>query len=65
MVLARDERRDGTTAPKFEGPFKVGDKTKDGSYILYDGTGEPLIRRYAPSQLKLFTRRTPLSEDAT
>ncbi|KAG0249635.1 hypothetical protein DFQ27_009888, partial [Actinomortierella ambigua] len=61
MVLARDERRDGTTAPKFEGPFKVGSQTTDGSYILLDGTGEPLTRRYAPSQLKLFVRRKPLS----
>ncbi|KAG0218946.1 hypothetical protein BGW41_008349, partial [Actinomortierella wolfii] len=63
MVLARDERRDGTTAPKFEGPFKVAEKTKDGSYILVNGTGEPLTRSYAPSQLKLFIRRTPLDAE--
>ena len=54
MVMARDERVDGTTAPKYEGPAMVGDRYHDNSYILLDGTGSPLTRRYAPSQLKMF-----------
>jgi hypothetical protein len=38
MVMARDERTEGTTAPKFEGPFMVGENYHDNSYILLDGT---------------------------
>lgn len=58
MVMARDERREGTTGPKFEGPFMVGDRYHENSYTLLDGTGSPLTRRYASSQLKYYQQRS-------
>ncbi|KAK5805404.1 hypothetical protein F5H01DRAFT_283206, partial [Linnemannia elongata] len=51
MAMARDERREGTTALKFEEPFMVGDRHHGNSYILLDGTGSPLTRRHAHFQL--------------
>ncbi|KAI8600560.1 hypothetical protein EDD21DRAFT_306345 [Dissophora ornata] len=53
MVMARDERTEGTSAPKFERPFMIGDRYHDNSYILLDGTGSPLSRRYAPSHNRI------------
>ena len=40
-------------APHYEGPYTVVRKNTGGAYILKDGTGTLLTRRYAPSQLKL------------
>jgi hypothetical protein len=39
--------------PRYEGPYTVVCKNTGGAYILKDGTGALLGRRYAPSQLKL------------
>ncbi|KAF9148464.1 hypothetical protein DFQ26_002335, partial [Actinomortierella ambigua] len=41
---------------KYEGPFKVVNRTANGAYVLQDLTDAILPRNYAPEQLKLVTR---------
>ncbi|KAF9120044.1 hypothetical protein BG015_006172, partial [Linnemannia schmuckeri] len=52
-VMAVDPIKGDSLSPRYEGPFTVVRKNKGGAYILKDGTGSMLGRRYAPSQLKL------------
>jgi hypothetical protein len=52
-VMAVDPIKGGSLSPRYEGPFTVVRKNKGGAYILKDGTGSLLGRKYAPSQLKL------------
>ena len=39
-------------APRYLGPYKVVRKTKGGSYVLSDATGNLLKRNFPPDQLK-------------
>ena len=52
-VMTLDPIRNGKLDPKYEGPYTVVRRTTGGTYQLKDGTGAPLGRNYAPSQLKL------------
>ncbi|KAG0223358.1 hypothetical protein BGW42_005932 [Actinomortierella wolfii] len=52
-VMAIDPIRDGKFAPRYEGPYTVHSRSRSGAYILRDGTGEILKRKFAPSQLKM------------
>ena len=52
-VMAVDPIRGDKLAAQYEGPYTVVRRTTGGSYVLKDGTGEELGRKFAPSQLKL------------
>lgn len=52
-VMSIDPILGDKLTPRYEGPFTVVRKTTGGSYVLRDGTGKDLGRRFAPSQLKL------------
>ncbi|KAF9198195.1 hypothetical protein BGZ59_004818 [Podila verticillata] len=52
-VMSLDPIRGDKLAARYEGPYTVVRKTTGGSYVLKDGTGEELSRKFAPSQLKL------------
>ena len=52
-VMAVDPIMGNKLTPRYEGPYTVIHRTSGGSYVLHDGTGAPLSRNYAPSQLKL------------
>ena len=53
LVMVRNDVRGAKSSAAFEGPFTVERRTRGGSYILRDGDGQELHRRYAPSQIKL------------
>jgi RNase H-like domain found in reverse transcriptase/Integrase core domain/Chromo (CHRromatin Organisation MOdifier) domain/Integrase zinc binding domain len=53
QVMVLDPIRGDKFAPRYEGPYTIVRKNTGGAYILKDGTGTLLTRRYAPSQLKL------------
>ncbi|KAF9152231.1 hypothetical protein BGX20_005206, partial [Mortierella sp. AD010] len=52
-VMVLDPIRSDKLSPRYEGPYVVHRRNTGGAYELRDGTGEPLGRNYAPSQLKL------------
>ena len=52
-VMSIDPILGDKLTPRYEGPFTVVRKTTGGSYVLRDGTGKELGRKFAPSQLKL------------
>ena len=52
-VMAVDPIRGDKLSARYEGPYTVVRRTTGGSYLLKDGTGETLGRKFAPSQLKL------------
>ncbi|KAG0034685.1 hypothetical protein BGZ83_004144, partial [Gryganskiella cystojenkinii] len=52
-VMSLDPIRGDKLAARYEGPYTVVRRTTGGSYVLKDGTGEELGRKFAPSQLKL------------
>ncbi|KFH62712.1 hypothetical protein MVEG_11239 [Podila verticillata NRRL 6337] len=51
--MSLDPIKGDKLAARYEGPYTVVRKNTGGSYVLKDGTGEELGRRFAPSQLKL------------
>jgi hypothetical protein len=52
-VMSLDPIKGDKLAPRYEGPYTVVRRTIGGSYVLKDGTGAELGRKFAPSQLKL------------
>jgi len=52
-VMALDPIQGEKLTPRYEGPYTVVRRSTGGAYVLKDGTGELLGRKYAPSQLKL------------
>lgn len=56
-VMVVDELRHSKMEPRYEGPFSVVKKTRGGSYTLLDRDGQLLARNYAPSQLRLVSRK--------
>jgi hypothetical protein len=52
-VMSLDPIKGDKLSPRYEGPYTVVQRTTGGSYVLRDGTGELLQRKFAPSQLKL------------
>ena len=52
-VMSVDPIKGDKLAPRYEGPYTVVRRTAGGSYVLKDGTGAHLDRKFAPSQLKL------------
>jgi hypothetical protein len=63
FVMARDPLAEGKMAPKYHGPYKVMNRTENGSYTLLDATNAELMRNYAPEQLKLVTQALDASND--
>jgi len=51
FVMLRDNTRKSKMEPANEGPFKIRGKTRGGSYILEDNSGELLPRNYPPSAI--------------
>lgn len=52
-VMTLDPIKGDKLTAVYEGPYTVVRRTTGGSYELRDGTGAPLTRNYAPSQMKL------------
>lgn len=68
LVMSLDPIRGDKLSARYEGPYTVVRKTTGGSYVLKDGTGEELGRKFAPSQLKLVLddfEETPIYEVET
>lgn len=55
-VMKRVLQKKNKLHPEYEGPFTVVRKTKGGSYILKDETGDLLSNDIPPSQLKLISQ---------
>lgn len=55
-VMVVDQKASSSLDPKYEGPFKVVNRTSRGAYILQDLTDEVLPRNYSSDQLKLVTQ---------
>ena len=53
LVMVRNDVRGAKSSAAFEGPFTVERRTRGGTYILRDGDGQELHRKYAPSQIKM------------
>lgn len=54
MVVVRpDVESGGKLTQRYEGPYKVVERTRGGSYRLAEGDGTLLRRNYAPSQLRM------------
>jgi hypothetical protein len=54
MVVVRpDVESGGKLTQTYEGPYKVVERTRGGSYRLAEGDGTLLRRNYAPSQLRM------------
>jgi transposase InsO family protein len=53
VVMALDPIKSDKLSPKYDGPFTIVRKDRNGAYVLKDSTGEELHRKYAPSQLKI------------
>ena len=51
-VMARMDEVRGKGSARYEGPFKVIDRSKGGAYKLMDSDGTVMQRRFAPAQLK-------------
>jgi hypothetical protein len=51
-VVAKIPTRKNKSAPAYEGPFEVMQKTTNGTYVLKDTTGALASRNYVPSELK-------------
>jgi hypothetical protein len=51
-VVAKIPTRKNKSAPVYEGPFEVMQKTNNGTYVLKDTTGALASRNYVPSELK-------------
>jgi len=58
-VMTLDPIKGDKLSPRYEGPYTVEQRTSHGSYVLRDGTGAPLKRHFAPSQLKLVLEDIP------
>lgn len=52
-VMSLDPIKGDKLTARYEGPFTVVKRTVGGSYVLKDGSGAELGRKFAPSQLKL------------
>lgn len=54
MVVVRPDVNTGSKlTQRYEGPYKVVERTRGGSYRLAEGDGTLLRRSYAPSQLRM------------
>jgi hypothetical protein len=62
-VMKRVLQKKNKLHPEYEGPFIVVRKTKGGSYILKDETGDLLTNDIPPSQLKLISQDEIVSTD--
>lgn len=63
FVMARDPLPDGKLSPKYHGPYKIVERTVNGSYTLADATNSQVHRNYAPEQLKIVTQALDAPSD--
>ena len=54
-VMLKSPKRQSKQHPKYVGPYVVLRRTRGGSYVLQDETGDLFPRNAAPSQLKLIS----------
>ena len=58
LVMVKDLTRKSKLDPRYFGPFVVLNRTRGGTYVLKDMTGELFHRNVPPSQLKLVSGET-------
>jgi hypothetical protein len=55
LVMKRVDVRNAKTEPRYEGPFKVLEKTRNNAYVLLDAAGALYQKRVPADQLKLIS----------
>ncbi|KAJ3076403.1 hypothetical protein HDU99_001355, partial [Rhizoclosmatium hyalinum] len=58
FVMTIPDERASKLEPRYEGPFKIIHKTRQGTFQLLDADGKALGRNYSPQQLKLISSDT-------
>ena len=65
VVMLNDPHRANKFEPKYIGPYSIVRRTRNGNYLLRDGTGDYLDRHVPPDQLKLISKKPREGDDET
>jgi transposase InsO family protein len=62
LVMIWNQSRRRKLEAKWEGPYRVLQRTKGGSYVLLDSTGDLLPKNTTPSQMKMVSNSMPFGD---